>query len=366
VRCGAAMLFVLAALLVQLELRSGFFMLTLLNNGVLQSQELQRWLEDAALERLVPSHYSGNSTALRVQSLGLPEMHFSQCTADAYQRLSEGGTKPVVVRGAHSDSPILNWTVDRLIELFGNESSLALEKRIDPQQPDLSYGERLRMYKRGEIRQVNQVFFPVKHREMRDTMFRELGSHIAQNCAGHADLLVPPIALTLNVYRAYANRSNGVAWHAHNIEAPSTVHVRGRKTWYVVAPEYTPLLRPVSSLWGAVLFAQGNPYSYVDWDPIEHLQPMISKIPVMKATLEAGDVLFVPAGWWHNTENENADMDVISLVFSHVSAGPTMMRTHLPFAFLAWYNMAAVAAIEVTQTARWLADEAWSFAKSTR
>jgi len=285
-------------------------------------------------------------------------MTLSECTPLRFKTLSAGGTRPVVIRGAHADSPILNWTVDRLFELFGNESSLTLEKRIDPHQPNVAFGERLQMYRKGQIRQVNQVFFPAKHRALRKRLHDELGAQLGRNCAGHGDLLVPPVALTLNVYRAYQNRSSGVAWHSHNIEAPSTVHVRGRKTWTLVAPEFTPLLRPVTSLWGAVLFAQGNPYSYVDWDPIAHLEPMISRIPKLTATLEAGDVLFVPTGWWHNTENERADIDVISLVFSHLSIGQTLLRTYPLYASLSWVNLAHVVGNEAMQAVALL----WEYA----
>eukprot|EP00927_Polykrikos_kofoidii_P063203 TRINITY_DN58018_c0_g1_i1.p1 TRINITY_DN58018_c0_g1~~TRINITY_DN58018_c0_g1_i1.p1 ORF type:complete len:370 (-),score=48.86 TRINITY_DN58018_c0_g1_i1:10-1119(-) len=345
---GGSFLLVGISVFMHLELKSGFFVCTLLNNGVIKSAALQRWLEDIAAARLLIDQGEGIVTPVS-------ELAFNECTPGTFLKASMGGTRPVVVRGAHTSSAILQWDVETLLRLFGNETSLELEKRIDPMQPSVTFGERLRMYQRGAIRQVNQVFFPYKHRKLRETLYQELGSHLAQNCAGHGDLVLGPIAMTVNVYRSFSNVSSGVAWHAHNIEAPSTVHVRGRKTWTLVSPQNTPLMRPESSLWGAVLFAQGNPYSYVDWDPIAHLQPMIDRVPRLEATVEAGDVLFVPAGWWHNTENERSDTDIISLVFSHFSIGPTLVKSHPPYAQLAVVNLAYVAGVEVVEFAKTLA-----------
>eukprot|EP00929_Paragymnodinium_shiwhaense_P003908 TRINITY_DN104622_c0_g1_i1.p1 TRINITY_DN104622_c0_g1~~TRINITY_DN104622_c0_g1_i1.p1 ORF type:complete len:379 (+),score=42.29 TRINITY_DN104622_c0_g1_i1:71-1207(+) len=349
------------------ERHSGYFFSTLLNNGILGNGDAQRWLERSAAGSLLDmpeadylqlqtrSDIMENQTFLKI-----PEIPIGQCSPAMFKELSGGGTRPVIVRGAHKSSPILEWTAESLLELFGNESSLALEKRIDPTQPDVTFGDRVRKYMAGDIRQVNQVFFMKKHQQLRKRIFKELGADLVRNCAGHSDALLPPIAITLNLYRAYQAKSTGVAWHAHTIEAPTTLHVRGKKTWTLVAPEYTPLLRPETSLWGAVLFAQDNPYSYVDWDPIQHLQPMISKIPMYRVTADPGDVLFTPAGWWHNTENERSDIDVISVVFSLLSAGPTSWRMHPATAALGWYNLLVVAGIEVVEGMKvplqWLTD----------
>lgn len=340
-RCFVVIIGAAVAWLVQQELCRGFFLLTILNNSFLHSAYLKGRLLEFAIEVLLPS----SSTATEPEPV--PELEVRNCSPQSFLALSKGGTGPVVLRGVHAESSILGWTPRRLLELFGNESSLQLERRIDPTQPDESFGTRMEMYLAGKIRQVNQVFFARRHRDLRARILNELGGSLARNCAGHGDVWVPPIAMTLNVYRAYANQSTGVSWHAHNIEAPSTVHVRGEKSWILVAPEYTPLLKPETSLWGAVLFAQGNPYSYVDWDPVAHMEPLLSRIPRMSATLGAGDVLFVPTGWWHSTANAKTDEDVISLVFSHISAGPTLLRTYAPYAILSWFNIIHVACLEV-------------------
>lgn len=355
-----ALLVLLGGILLHSEIRYGFFLLTLFNNNLFYSKDVDKFLKESALQRLLPKVNSDSHIrdGRGLRSEAVPEISIDECNPELFQRLSRRGTRPVVVRGAHAGSPIVQWDVPRLLNTFGNESGLRLEARIDPKQPNVDFGERLRMYQRGEIRQVNQVIFPWRQSDIANKLLSQLDGGLARNCAGHADLTVPPVALTLNVYRAYANRSTGVAWHAHNIESPSTIHVGGTKSWILVSPEYTPLMRPVTSMWGAVLFALGNPYSYVDWDPVAHLQPELSRIPLLRTTCHSGDVLFVPSGWWHNTENERKDSDVISLVFSHVSAGPTLMRTHPPYVALAWANLAYVAAVEAVDAVRGLVSAA--------
>jgi hypothetical protein len=74
------------------------------------------------------------------------------------------------------------------------------------------------------------------------------------------------------------------------------VNVLGRKTWYLIHPKYTHLLKPHLNQYG--LFA-------ISEQDIFNPEDISQKIPHISVTLEPGDVLFIPPWWWHAVRNES-------------------------------------------------------------
>lgn len=67
------------------------------------------------------------------------------------------------------------------------------------------------------------------------------------------------------------------------------VQVYGRKVWQIIPPHYTHLL-----------YNYRGVFSEVDIkDPDYEQYPLFKKIPIIEVTLEAGDAIFMPVGWWH-------------------------------------------------------------------
>jgi hypothetical protein len=80
---------------------------------------------------------------------------------------------------------------------------------------------------------------------------------------------------------------------AHNLQAV----IRGRKRWQLYAPERSPELQPIEFAWHWMLSA-------LDLPPAGGSAGMSpggveADYDIM---VEAGDILFVPYGWWHRVE----------------------------------------------------------------
>ena len=67
------------------------------------------------------------------------------------------------------------------------------------------------------------------------------------------------------------------------------VQVCGRKVWQIIPPFYTHLL-----------YNYRGVFSEVDIEnPDYEKYPLFQKIPIIEVTLEPGDAIFMPVGWWH-------------------------------------------------------------------
>jgi Cupin-like domain len=74
------------------------------------------------------------------------------------------------------------------------------------------------------------------------------------------------------------------------------VNVFGRKTWYLIHPKYTRLLKPHLNQYGLFAISEQDIFNPDD---------ISQKIPHISITLDPGDVLFIPPWWWHAVRNES-------------------------------------------------------------
>jgi hypothetical protein len=81
-----------------------------------------------------------------------------------------------------------------------------------------------------------------------------------------------------------------------DIEHNLFVQIHGRKDWLLLPPEEGP---NVYFPWRA------HPPELVHWSPVDPDHPDLVRFPrfaqarTLRVTLEPGEILFVPAGWWH-------------------------------------------------------------------
>jgi ribosomal protein L16 Arg81 hydroxylase len=80
--------------------------------------------------------------------------------------------------------------------------------------------------------------------------------------------------------------------------------IYGRKTWKIIPPYYTHLLYNYTGV-----------FSEVDYENPDYKRyPLFRDIPTLEVTLEPGDAIFMPVGWWHHVKS----LDVsISMSFTN-------------------------------------------------
>ena len=83
------------------------------------------------------------------------------------------------------------------------------------------------------------------------------------------------------------------------------VHLRGTKNITLAPPSQTPRLYP------SPRFDPGATLSLVDfWAPDEGTYPLYSSIRTQTLTIQPGDVLLIPAGWWHAVESSSVSVSL--------------------------------------------------------
>ena len=105
-------------------------------------------LEDRAAASLLTMRPANSSNDTRVS-----HVPYDRLFRTAFWEGSAGFSRPVKLAGAFSSK---QWAVAALAELLPGDH-LQLDVRIDPTQPQGSFAERIRMYQRHEVGQVNQV-----------------------------------------------------------------------------------------------------------------------------------------------------------------------------------------------------------------
>jgi hypothetical protein len=88
----------------------------------------------------------------------------------------------------------------------------------------------------------------------------------------------------------------GLRWHFDGVDN-FLAHVCGEKKIRLIAPEHLTHMYPFGAQWSAI-----DDIDNVDYSAF----PMASNIEfTLDATLRKGDMLFIPAGWWHSTKVVN-------------------------------------------------------------
>jgi hypothetical protein len=88
-------------------------------------------------------------------------------------------------------------------------------------------------------------------------------------------------------------------WH-HDPANLIFVQVYGRKTWKIIPPYYTHMMYNYRGVFSKVDVE--NP----DYDKY----PLFQKIPIIEVTLNAGDAIFMPVGWWHAVKSQDISISM--------------------------------------------------------
>ena len=78
------------------------------------------------------------------------------------------------------------------------------------------------------------------------------------------------------------------------------VQVYGRKVWKIIPPYYTHRL-----------YNYRGVFSEVDCEnPDYQKYPLFANVPIIEVTLNAGDAIFMPVGWWHAVKSLDISMSM--------------------------------------------------------
>lgn len=84
----------------------------------------------------------------------------------------------------------------------------------------------------------------------------------------------------------FAGHGSGVPLHTHGAVFAEVLH--GRKRWFLYPPSYTPLFDPNETT--------------LRW--LHNVYPSLGPLDrPLECTLDVGEVLYIPSGWWHSTLN---------------------------------------------------------------
>jgi ribosomal protein L16 Arg81 hydroxylase len=71
------------------------------------------------------------------------------------------------------------------------------------------------------------------------------------------------------------------------------VQVYGRKVWKIISPYFTHRLYNYQGVFSAVDVE----------DPDYEKYPLFYQVPIIEVTLNPGDAIFMPVGWWHTVKS---------------------------------------------------------------
>ncbi len=122
------------------------------------------------------------------------------------------------------------------------------------------------------------------------------------------DFRVPPYCVGAPHYRAkvWVGKAGTVTPVHYDIPHNLHVHLTGRKRWLLFPPGRGRMY-PRGLLSGMPNFSEVNPEN-PDYDR----HPRLREVTALGATLEAGETLFIPHGWWHHARSLD---DIVSMNF---------------------------------------------------
>ena len=213
--------------------------------------------------------------------------------------------RPVVVTGAiDAWTALERWTPDFFRDHYGDRSA-----EID----DLTIGELVDLVEAAEHDAATDL--PYLRNYSIDRHAPELRSDIEPMPTYLQPnwLASPLVPKRISRYRTdlfIGGRGGGFPYlHFDNYHGHAFVfQVYGEKEFVCIPPEQTPLVYPRATHKG-----QANASSIGDVDaPDLDRFPRFAEATLIRCTIRSGEMLFVPAGWWHTTKMHTVSITVSS------------------------------------------------------
>ena len=248
--------------------------------AVFRRQSKHRALFEAMAETARQSHYSSDFVKKRMTAEDFYQQYFWRNT-------------PVVLQDLMADWPALErWTPEFFAERYGNELiEITSERESDPLFEANLDQHRSRIRMRDYIRRIkqstnstNDFYLVAKNGLMANKAFRSLLDDI--RCP--ARFLDPTTANSHNISIWFGPAGTITPLH-HDGSNIILAQIRGRKLVKLISPFFLDYLYNTYAC-----------FSDVDLDQIDYERfPLMKHVEILSMTLEAGECLFIPIGWWH-------------------------------------------------------------------
>jgi hypothetical protein len=202
---------------------------------------------------------------------------------EVFEREYRAPAKPVVLRGAASTWPATRtWSPERFAERFGE---VVIKPSVNLPDTEVPYRAR-----DVDHRQTMTVRELVARMNAGDRCYIDqavVGMYPGLDAEYDFQSLQPPNILTVLVWIGSRTRSGLHYDYVDNLFA----QVHGTKAAILAAPEEAPNLHVFNDTHTKSQVAPQHP------DLRAH--PRFRRATLLEATLEQGDVLYLPKGWWH-------------------------------------------------------------------
>ncbi|PWT88609.1 MAG: hypothetical protein C5B54_10350 [Acidobacteria bacterium] len=225
-------------------------------------------------------------------------------SADDFYRQYFWRNTPVVLQNLMTDWPALNkWTFDFFSQRYGNEIiEITSERESDPRFEANVDQHRSRIRMRDYIRRIqqcvdatNDFYLVAKNGLMANEAFRGLLDDIRYP----AGFLDPATANSRNMSLWFGPAGTVTPLH-HDGSNILLAQVSGRK-----------LIKLISPFFLDYLYNEQACFSEVDLEHMDYERfPLMRKVEVLTTTLEAGEAIFIPVGWWHWVKALEASMSL--------------------------------------------------------
>jgi hypothetical protein len=246
---------------------------------LVQRQKKYSGIFEAMAETARQSHY-GEGCLKRV------------LTADQFYEQYFWCNRPVVLQNLTTGWPALSkWTPEFFAKRYGSEIvEITSERESDPLFEENVDQHRLRIRMRDYIRQIqqspstNEFYLVAKNGLMANKAFGDLFDDI--HCP--AGFLDPATARDRNINLWFGPAGTVTPLH-HDGNNQLFGQVRGRK-----------LIKLISPFFLDYLYNTRTCFSEVDLEHIDYEKfPLMKQVEILTITLEPGELLFIPLGWWH-------------------------------------------------------------------
>lgn len=231
-------------------------------------------------------------------------------TEREFRTLHSHQNKPVIVRNTIRDWPALQeWSLEYLAENYGHEKVTFRQPYADSsKQEDREWTLREFVDVLQSGREPRPYLNQVKLRDLSKRLRSDIGPlEIAKkNRLNRARLLPASMQLDAGKRALFVgDRGSGFGmlhWDYSYLHVYIS-QVRGSKEFLVFSPEDTPYLYQHPIHEGASSIKDINNYNPADY-------PDLQKATPIRFTLQEGETLFLPGGWWHATQMNECSISV--------------------------------------------------------